>query len=102
VLPRQHSRTANRKADAALTAASNAASDVIMTTSSIHMPLELLEALRAAANRRAARKVRERGGPRSLPRQTTDCIYKIGNWPGSYFGAVSHLVSLTRWKHILP
>jgi hypothetical protein len=37
------------------------AGDDIMTTSSIHMPLSLLESLRSAANRRATRKARERG-----------------------------------------
>src|SRR3954451_6698350 len=46
------------------------APQVAMTTSTIHLPVELLGALRAAANRRADRKMREdprgRGGRPSV------------------------------------
>lgn len=53
--------SASRQAETAPTPASGDDDKGPMTTSSIHMPLELLDALRAAANRRAKRKVLERG-----------------------------------------
>jgi hypothetical protein len=53
--------TASRQAEVAPVADGAGDDRGPMTTSSIHIPLELLDALRAAANRRAARKVRERG-----------------------------------------
>lgn len=51
-------------------AAEIVAPEVAMTTSTIHLPVELLVALRAAANRRADRKMRDnprgRGGRPSV------------------------------------
>ena len=57
--------------------------EVPMTTSTIHLPVELLGALRAAANRRADRKMRDdprgRGGRPSVSEIVVEMLTKHRN-----------------------